>query len=439
MVPVYFPSKFPVELPSTGHCYQGKFLHVFKLLPGITLSILQQHIYEHPNFSACGMPHQVSQHPQHSFGFVITVHFTHPVAQSIAYREQLGTRRHPDNKLSYSEALFTHDTIEEALKFVYCRQTWTTCIEFCRYLPGINLLVLQQHCNQAGVFCQSLQPYTVDCDPQVFGGFFIKVCLDHPVALNEALLDEALLGIDHRQVAHEAFHNPAPAPPLVQPRASLSQNPPRAAKSTRAAVKATIKWAPKIIPMTRTATTAKRLKADPKKETKAVAKSAPKDRAKATHKKKATARSGTESQLPPYKRISFKNTNVIQRRRAKKAANARCRARAEEKATSQTGLTALMHPSDSLPPYGPTSAIYQPQPETPPPAKHSTHPTTPLLTLPEFFQHLWNLSPATPQVSLPSILGLKAPLSTLIQCVSPRIHPFTNRSSTWSLVSYGLQ
>jgi hypothetical protein len=98
-----------------------------------------------------------------------------------------------------------------------------------------------------------------------------------------------------------------------------------------------------------------------------------------------------------------------------------------------------MHPSDSLPPYGPTSAIYQPQPETPPPAKHSTHPTTPLLTLPEFFQHLWNLSPATPQVSLPSILGLKAPLSTLIQCVSPRIHPFTNRSSTWSLVSYGLQ
>jgi hypothetical protein len=237
---------------------------------------------------------------------VITVHFTHPVAQSIAYREQLGTRRHPDDKLSYSKAFFTHDAIEEALKFVYCRQTWTPCVEICRYLPGINLLVLQQHLDQAGVFWESLQPYTVDCDHQVFGGFVVKVCLDHPLALNAALLDGALFGIDHRQAAYEAFHNPAPAPPLIQPRASLPQTVPKAANSTRAAFKATPKRTPKTTPRTRTATTARRLTADPKKETKAVATSAPKDRAKATHKKRATARSRTESQLPLYKRISFK-------------------------------------------------------------------------------------------------------------------------------------
>jgi hypothetical protein len=36
--------------------------------------------------------------------------------------------------------------------------------------------------------------------------------------------------------------------------------------------------------------------------------------------------------------------------------------------------------------------------------KKTLPPTTPWLTLTEFFQHLWNLSPATPQVSLPSIL-----------------------------------
>jgi hypothetical protein len=119
MLPVYFPPKFPVELPSRGHCYQGEFLHVFKLLPGITLPILQQQIQDHVSFKTCGMPHQVAQHPQHSFGFVITVHSTHPVAVSIAYKEQLGIRRHTDHKMSYSEAIFTHDAIEQALIGLY--------------------------------------------------------------------------------------------------------------------------------------------------------------------------------------------------------------------------------------------------------------------------------------------------------------------------------
>jgi hypothetical protein len=110
-----------------------------------------------------------------------------------------------DDRLSYSDAFFTHDAIEEALKYVHCRQTWTSCIELCRHLPGISLPVLQQHLDQAGVFLHFPQPYTVDCDPQVSGGFFITVCLDHPVARNEALLDEALFGIGYSQATYEAF------------------------------------------------------------------------------------------------------------------------------------------------------------------------------------------------------------------------------------------
>ncbi|HJS83006.1 MAG TPA: hypothetical protein VJ742_09265, partial [Nitrososphaera sp.] len=40
---------------------------------------------------------------------------------------------------------------------------------------------------------------TVDRNPQVPGGFFITVCLDHPVARNEALLDEAISDIIARR------------------------------------------------------------------------------------------------------------------------------------------------------------------------------------------------------------------------------------------------
>jgi hypothetical protein len=183
------------------------------------------------------------------------------------------------------------------------------------------------------VFLHSPQPYTVVCNHQVSGGFSITVCLDHPVARNEALLDEALLGLDYPQAAYEAFCNSAPALPTVQPKASLS----------KAKIKA---------PTTAT---------------------------------------------PKSTGIARKKTRLNPRRRKAKAL-------AEEAASLQI-----------LPP------------------------TAPWLTLPEFFQHLWNLSPATPQVSLPSILGLTALVSTLIQCVLPRIHLPTIRSGTWSLVSYGLQ
>jgi hypothetical protein len=78
------------------------------------------------------------------------------------------------------------------------------------------------------------------------------------------------------------------------------------------------------------------------------------------------------------------------------------------------------------------------QPQETPTPKQAPLPTTPWLTISEFFQHQWNVSLATPQVSLPSILGITA-LSTLIQCVLPKVHPSTNRSGTRSLGSYGPQ
>lgn len=65
-------------------------------------------------------------------------------------------------------------------------------------------------------------------------------------------------------------------------------------------------------------------------------------------------------------------------------------------------------------------------------------PPTPMLTLPEFFQCLSNLSPATSPVSLSGILGLSALLSPRIQHVWPRIHTLTLRSSPRKSTSYGL-
>jgi hypothetical protein len=55
-------------------------------------------------------------------------------------------------------------------------------------------------------------------------------------------------------------------------------------------------------------------------------------------------------------------------------------------------------------------------------------------------QRLWKLPTATPQVSLPGILGLIVLLSTIMQSTPPRFHPvLTGRSSPRSSVSYGLR
>ena len=69
----------------------------------------------------------------------------------------------------------------------------------------------------------------------------------------------------------------------------------------------------------------------------------------------------------------------------------------------------------------------------------SSPPLTPWLTLQEFFQCLWNLPTATPQVSLPGILCPTAPLSALSQYLWLKIQPSTYRSSPRSTVSHGLR
>jgi|OpeIllAssembly_1097287.scaffolds.fasta_scaffold05424_1 hypothetical protein len=64
--------------------------------------------------------------------------------------------KHPEDKLSYSEALTTHYAIEQALQGVYHLQARTPHKTIWRYLPGICLPVLQQHLALSGVFNQSL-------------------------------------------------------------------------------------------------------------------------------------------------------------------------------------------------------------------------------------------------------------------------------------------
>ena len=134
MCPVELPTEFPVELPSRGHCYQGDFLHIFKLLPGITLSVLKQHILESLHFQSCSLPPQVAPHPKPS-GFVITLHSSHPAALCIAC-EEIKVRRamkaKPGDQLSYSLAFETHSVIEQALQGIYRRQARTSS----RWDPG---------------------------------------------------------------------------------------------------------------------------------------------------------------------------------------------------------------------------------------------------------------------------------------------------------------
>jgi hypothetical protein len=108
MYRVNLPKEFPVDLPTKGYDWDDKgFLHIFKQLPGITLPVLQQHLEDllqagHPDF-----PVQVAPHPDQHFGYVITVHSTHPVAIQLAADVQdLGV---PD----------PYGFLEEALEGIY--------------------------------------------------------------------------------------------------------------------------------------------------------------------------------------------------------------------------------------------------------------------------------------------------------------------------------
>jgi hypothetical protein len=61
-------------------------------------------------------PYQIAQHPEHPFGFVITVHRTHVLAIKIAQKEfELRSARPQGVELSYMEALETHGFLEEEL------------------------------------------------------------------------------------------------------------------------------------------------------------------------------------------------------------------------------------------------------------------------------------------------------------------------------------
>ena len=201
MFPVGFPTEFPVELPCRGHCYQGDFLHIFKLLPGVTFPVLQQHLYESLHFYSCGMPFQVAPHPK-PFGFVITVHTQHPVALSVAWKESTVRRSikaQPEDQLSYSLAFETHDAIEQALHGIYRRQAWTPSRSFPRQLQGISLPVLQQHLAESPLMTTLFpMPYTVTCDPCHPDNFVVMVCPGHPRHFCK-MLSKTLKGVGHRQ------------------------------------------------------------------------------------------------------------------------------------------------------------------------------------------------------------------------------------------------
>jgi hypothetical protein len=164
-----------------SYCYQGEFLHIYKLLPGITLPVLQQHLHKDCLLKFCeGFPFQVAQHPQNCCGFVITVHKTHHVARCVEY------------DATVAKANRFH-LLELALDRVYHKQAQTPTRRICRQLPAsISLPVFQKHLSHIEVFSHSLQPYTVTSDPQVPNGFVVTVCLGNHVAINEVVLDAAL-------------------------------------------------------------------------------------------------------------------------------------------------------------------------------------------------------------------------------------------------------
>jgi hypothetical protein len=68
------------------------------------------------NWSTPEFPYQIAQHPEHPFGFVITVHRTHILAIKVAKEEfEFRSVRLQGVKLSYLEASETRGFLEEEL------------------------------------------------------------------------------------------------------------------------------------------------------------------------------------------------------------------------------------------------------------------------------------------------------------------------------------
>jgi hypothetical protein len=307
------------------------------------------------------------------------------------------------------------------------------------------------------VFKPSFLAYAVASDPNSPSWFAVTVCHRHPVASNETLLDTALGGITARQTAYEALHNPAPLP--GQPVVSPPEAPPRAAPKTpvpalplelpppatqanpvtswiqrfqRHRTQSSHPRSPPPVLVTRQVLTLSQgiralMGASPSRP-KAPSKAGTQTtRGRGGHTPEpplstkdppqpvstATPLLARPTLVPPRPRSSTARLWYISR-----AVLAYFNMSQSGKKQRRTTLHNLLRSTPHHPP--PTPLPWR----------------SPWLSLPIFFQCLWNLSTATPQVSPPCILGLTS--LAPIQYELPRIHP-TTRSSTWSSVSYGLR
>ena len=378
------------------------------------------------------MPFQVAPHPK-PFGFVITVHTQHPVALSIAWKESTVRRAikaQPEDQLSYSLAFETHDAIEQALHGIYRRQAWTPSRSFSRNLQGISLPVLQQHLAESPLMTTLFpMPYIVTRDPCHPDNFIVMVCPGHPRHFCK-MLSETLRGVGHRQAAYDQLYNLPPA------RKSAATKPAVVTTkfTSKVGTKAIPKQAFKVKPAPKAPSKPKSNKPHWQTSRQPTSKAVPKASTSKHTKKKPYyywqtsplrlhmldtiwAISGAVhahfkvSTRPPQKKSKLHKVLYI----------------------TKTYRRAFRHHEATLS----TTSSSQHQPETPP--SPPPHPNTNWLTLQDFFQCLWNLPTATPQVSLPGILWPTALLSALSQYLWLKIQPSTHRSSPRSTVSYGLR
>jgi len=392
--PDWFPSQFPEELDYQGYCYQGEFLHIIQILPGITIQVLQDHlrgflhecgtwrpggldVVRHPTY-----PSQIVRHPRSQGAFVITVHITNAV----------NTEFYND----FIEPHLSYGAIANVLKDVYHRQYLTPVRRIYRRLLGITFLDLQQHLAQSRAFAESQQPYTVTYDPNTPSGFVITVCLGNHVTLNEEVLDEALASLPpspgslfwkHMTPAvQEAITGTTPAydkPTPHRPRAATSRaqaptKPWHTTPTLRTLYDAAVLYCTQLYLGWKQIQDA---------------------RPSAT----ATAPDSTvDLQLEPFPPLAAQATSS---------------------------------PLDPLP------SLNQQHPGYTSPLKKATqpNPTWHNLTVYHHRPRLWIQTTATPQVSLPGLLGMIVLLSTIMQYEQPRMNHTTRPLNPRSSVSYGLR
>ena len=367
-LPTHLPSRLPMKLPSRGNFpdrgfygYQGEFLHVLLFLPGITLQVLHLHLYKDYLLPFCkGLPVEIAPHPTNPFGFVITVHHTHDLALSIAQ----------DVRVPAAKQLHF---LGHWLDSVYLRQAVTPSRRIYRQLPpGISLPTFQRHLSHNTVFSNSRQPYTVISIPHIPNGIIVTVCLGNYVAINEDVIDAALVTVIPPPQAHRYLTYLDPNALQVFPPAGNMSTPTPGTKP-----------GPKVEP----------------------------EPASTQHLAAGTTPVATShwSMITPFWMLS----QVV------------------------LAYIAQLYYLFQLLEYSRASTA--PAPDL------CVHPTGTLaspvakLTLLTPHRRLWKPTTATPQVSLPGILGMIVLLSTIMQHNHPRIYPSTYRSSPRSSVSSGLR